>query len=62
MSSITSPLYQLLRKDAPWKWAETEKDEFQLLKKYLTETPLLCFYDKTLSVKFVLCTDNKALS
>ena len=50
MSSITSPLYQLRRKDVPWKWAETEKDAFQLLKKYLMETSLLCLYDKNVKL------------
>ena len=51
LSTITSPLYQLLRKNVAWKWDVQEKTSFKLLTKCLTETPLLCLNDKSLPVK-----------
>ena len=49
-STISSPLYTLLRKNVPWKWGEAESDAFSLLKQKLTEAPLLCLYDKSLPI------------
>ena len=51
MSTITTPLCQLLKKSVTLRWGEQEKCSFNVLKKCLTETPLLCLYDKNLPVK-----------
>ena len=51
MSTIASPLYHLLKKDTTWKWGDEEKSSLTKLKKCLTETPLLCLYNKDLPLK-----------
>lgn len=42
---IASPLSDLLRKDSPWKWGESQQRAFNDIKKMLTERPLLALYD-----------------
>ena len=40
-SMIAAPLFQLLRKNARWKWGEDEEHAFTELKKALQEAPVL---------------------
>ena len=42
---IARPLYQLLKKDAIFKFGEAERTTFQMLKLKLTEVPILAIYN-----------------
>lgn len=42
-SKLTSPLYDLLKKDKEWKWSQDCESSFQILKKKLTTAPILGF-------------------
>lgn len=44
-SIIAKPLTQLLKKDAKWKWSESEESAFLTLKGELVKRPILSFYD-----------------
>lgn len=52
---IIAPLTRLTRKDVKWTWEQPQQETFQVMKKRLTEAPILCCPD--FSVKFVLQTD-----
>ena len=47
MSTIATPLYQLLKKEISWQWTQNEKSAFYRLKEQLSKTPVLCLYDLT---------------
>ena len=51
MASITSPLYELLRKEVSWSWTNKQQIAFTKLKQKLTKAPFLMVYDKNLSIK-----------
>ena len=51
MAVLTAPLNMLLGKGVEWKWSEDEKEAFEVLKRKLAETPVLCLYDKNLPLK-----------
>lgn len=42
---IVQPLYRLLRKDIPFKFEQTKRDAFKMLKNKLTEPPTLAVYN-----------------
>ncbi|XP_066958299.1 uncharacterized protein [Macrobrachium rosenbergii] len=42
---LCAPLYDLLKKNANFKWSKTEQTAFATVKKDLAESPLLCNYD-----------------
>ena len=44
---IASPLYSLLRKETPWKWATPERDTFDNIKAALCSDSVLRHYDPT---------------
>ncbi|KAK3093011.1 hypothetical protein FSP39_010012 [Pinctada imbricata] len=54
LSDINQPLRELLEKDISWHWDERHAKSFKALKKALTESPVLQYYDQrkpvTLSV------------
>ena len=39
------PIRQLTKKNVEWKWTTNCKDAFQMIKKKLTETPVLAYFD-----------------
>ncbi|QRW07008.1 Transposon Tf2-7 polyprotein [Ceratobasidium sp. AG-Ba] len=41
------PLYQLLRKESPWRWGQNEESSFNILKRALVESPILIQPDVT---------------
>ncbi|QRW23041.1 Retrotransposable element Tf2 protein [Rhizoctonia solani] len=45
--NMAQPLYNLLKKDSPWKWEHAEQQSFDGLKKCLTLAPLLLQPDTT---------------
>lgn len=40
-SNLAAPMYQLLKKDVPWRWGPAEQASFQGLKDALTSSPVL---------------------
>ena len=53
LASDIEPIRSLTRKDVPWEWSESCKKAFQIIKKKLTEAPLLTYYnpDKELTIQ-----------
>ena len=47
MSTITTPLRRLLKKDAAWEWHGEHDAEYQLLKSSIANHPVLKFFDTT---------------
>ena len=52
---IAVPLTQLLKKDTPWQWNESQEEAFVTLKKALTHYPILRAPD--FSLPFIIQTD-----
>ena len=54
LSEVTAPLRKLLEKYIEWHWGSDQRQSFEKLKKLITETPVLGYYnpkkDLTLSV------------
>ena len=44
-ASIASPLYQCLKKNAPWIWGEEQENAFQQMKSVLVSAPLLAHHE-----------------
>ena len=44
ISKRTERLRRLLKKDSKWKWGKEQKDDFNSVKKILTEEPCLAHY------------------
>ena len=44
-ASIASPLYQCLKKNAPWIWGEEQENAFQQMKSVLVSVPLLAHHE-----------------
>ena len=55
MSTITTPLYQLLKKDAAWEWHGEHDAAYQLIKSSIAKRTVLKFFD--LAKLAVLQTD-----
>ena len=45
LSTLLSPLYQLLRKDVNWSWKKLQEDTFNKAKQLLQSPTLLVHYD-----------------
>ena len=54
-----SPLYQLLRKEAKWKWTKVHEDVFAEIKRIIASNPVLAHYD--LNSEIVLTCDASAV-
>ena len=50
LSSISEPLHQLLRKGVVWNWGEEQSRVFGVIKKMLSESPLLVHFDPSLPI------------
>ena len=53
MSSVAAPLNNLLQKREKWRWAATEEQSFQELKRRLASAPVLAHYDGSRPVKLI---------
>ena len=51
LSDITALLRQLLEKDFMWTWSDKHEECIELLKKLMTESPVLKYYDPTKPMK-----------
>ena len=58
MSTVFSPLYQLLQKDIKWRWTTNENNAFLASKDLLTSSSLLVHFNPTL--KLILACDASA--
>lgn len=45
LSHVLHPLHNLMRKDTQWTWSETQEEAFQCVKKLVSDSPLLAYYD-----------------
>ena len=54
MSTLVSPLKQLLSKDTPWCWSPGCKDSFQALKDTLASSSMLAHYSPKLQVQLAV--------
>lgn len=57
---IARPLTNLLKKDTPWQWGNSEVESFENIKRSLIERPVLALYDQ--SAETQLHTDASKLS
>jgi len=46
-SAIAEPLRNLTKNDVPWNWSEVQESAMHELKRMITQTPVLAFYDPT---------------
>lgn len=44
-SELTFPYRQLLKRDAPWSWAEPQQEAFDKIKQLIATAPVLSYYD-----------------
>ena len=58
MSTVLSPLYQLLQKDIKWRWTTNENNAFLASKDLLTSSSLLVHFNPNL--KLILACDASA--
>ena len=45
LSSVTAPLRELIKKENEWQWLHQHEEAVQHLKRLVTESPVLAFYD-----------------
>lgn len=45
VSHLTAPLRQLTHKDTEWTWHEQQQNAFEALKKHMSGSPVLSYYD-----------------
>lgn len=50
LSEVSEPLRRLLRKDIEWHWLAKHEDAVQEIKRLVSNTPILRYYDATKSV------------
>lgn len=58
MSTMASPLYNLLRKDTPFIWNFACEQAFKMIKEKLVSAPILAHYDPSLPLR--VATDSSA--
>ena len=44
-TNVLHPLYNLLKKDVPWIWSESQTNAFESIKEMIVDSPVLSFYD-----------------
>ena len=56
-SAVAEPLRNLTKNDVPWNWSEVQESTMQELKRMITQTPVLAFYDpmKDLTIENDAC-------
>uniref|UniRef100_A0A2C9LN25 Reverse transcriptase/retrotransposon-derived protein RNase H-like domain-containing protein n=1 Tax=Biomphalaria glabrata TaxID=6526 RepID=A0A2C9LN25_BIOGL len=61
MSTITSPLCELLKKDVLWQWNAEQENAFQLIQKTLSEAPVLQLFNPEKPVTIQCDASSKGL-
>lgn len=61
LSEITDPLRRLLHKDIAWSWGFEQEKAFATIKKTLTTTPVLKYYDVNKPVKLSVDASSKSM-
>ena len=61
MSMISTPLRELLQKDVPWHWYEKHDDAVNELKKRLTKSPVLNYFDTSRPVVLTVDASQSGL-
>jgi len=60
-ADLTFPYRQLLKKNAPWTWAEPQQEAFNKIKQLLVNAPVLSHYDQTKPVVIQTDASSKGL-
>lgn len=60
-SEICTPLRDLLKKDVEFIWTSSQEKAFKLLKKSITEAPVLGYYDSNKSLKLSVDASSTGL-
>src|SRR6266545_7404100 len=60
-STITRPLFKLLKKNTPFEWTVSQQTAFDILKRKLTEEPILVYPDFTKMFKLYTDTSDVRL-
>lgn len=47
LSTVSQPLYELLRHKSLWMWTHTQQTAFENIKELLMKAPVLAYYDVT---------------
>ncbi len=45
LSDVTKPLRELTQKETVWNWGPTQQEAFETIKKNVTKTPVLRYYN-----------------
>ena len=45
LATIMEPIRKLTRKDTPWEWLAEQQQAFDTVKKFVTESPVLSYYN-----------------
>ena len=45
IATIMEHIRKLVRKNTPWEWSEQQQEEFEAMKKFGTESPVLRYYN-----------------
>ncbi|KAK7099318.1 hypothetical protein V1264_003469 [Littorina saxatilis] len=53
-ATITEPLRNLTKKDAPWEWSEKEQQAFNCLKETLTNAKVMSYFDQRKPTKILV--------
>ena len=53
LSQLTSPMYNLLKKNIEWNWTDECDRNFNTIKEMLTKPPVLAHYDISAPVKLI---------
>ena len=58
LSDVMAPIRQLTRKTVPWNWSNTQENALESNKKFVSEAPVLRFYDPAKEIT-VQCDASK---
>ena len=61
LSSVLGPLYDLTKKDAPWRWTEECRSAFKAAKRLMTGADVLTHYDSQKPLKLYCDASNQGL-
>jgi hypothetical protein len=61
LSTVSTPLRDLLKQDKEWQWLKQHQDAVDELKRLVTQAPVLAFYDVTKPVKLAVDSSQYGL-
>lgn len=61
MSSLSAPLWELLKKNMPWVWTQETQESFQGLRARLTKAPVLAYFVKAIPLTLSVDASQKGV-